>query len=72
MECTKKTNVLVEAGLFASHGMLECIVFAKANQGQTLFWKPQCGIKEKQMFQNKMRQKVEEDLTQNVTFKINT
>lgn len=37
MECTKKANVVLETGLFASHWMVECIAFAKANQIQTLF-----------------------------------
>lgn len=37
MECTKKANVLVQSGLFASHWMAECIAFAKENQVQILF-----------------------------------
>lgn len=37
MEYTKKANVFVETGLFASHWMVECIAFAKANQIQKFF-----------------------------------
>lgn len=37
MDCTKKANVLTEAGPFASHWMVECTAFAKAKQVQTLF-----------------------------------
>ena len=37
MDCTKKVNVLTEAGPLASHWMVECTVFGKAKQVQTLF-----------------------------------
>lgn len=37
IECIEKANVLIEAGPFASHWMVECIAFAKANQVQTFF-----------------------------------